>query len=99
ITADNKARTYGSANPAFTATYTGLVAGDDETAVNGLTLTTLADAASNRGTYTITAAGATATNYDLTLVNGTLTVIRAPLTITADDKSRTYGAANPALTA
>ncbi len=99
ITADDFSRAYGAANPTFTATYSGLVAGDDESAVNGLTLTTLATSASARGTYTITAAGATATNYDITLVNGTLTVTRAPLVITVADKTRVYGSANPAFTA
>ncbi|MCC6681337.1 MAG: filamentous hemagglutinin N-terminal domain-containing protein [Phycisphaeraceae bacterium] len=99
ITADDFSRAYGAANPTFTASYSGLVAGDDESAVNGLTLTTLATPASARGTYAITAAGATATNYDITLVNGTLTVTRAPLTITVADKTRVYGSANPAFTA
>src|SRR5439155_18638590 len=40
------------------------------------------------------------TNYDFTpFVNGTLTISKAHLTVTADDNSRGYGDANPAFTA
>ena len=38
-------------------------------------------------------------NYTISFVAGTLTVTPAALTITADDKSKVYGAALPALTA
>src|SRR2546423_1548411 len=38
-------------------------------------------------------------NYDFAFVDGSLTVSQATLTVTADDKSRTYGDANPAFTA
>ncbi|HEX3883081.1 MAG TPA: MBG domain-containing protein [Stellaceae bacterium] len=95
ITADNTSRLYGGANPAFTATYTGLVNGDDSSAVAGLQLSTPATSASNAGTYAITPSGATASNYTITYVNGTLTVNPAPLLITANDASSVYGAAIP----
>src|SRR5207302_1474333 len=36
--------------------------------------------------------------YTITYVSGTLTVTAATLTITADNQTKTYGAANPALT-
>ncbi len=99
ITADDKTKTYGAANPALTATYTGLVNGDNSSVVSGLNLSTAATSGSDVGTYTITAGGGTASNYTITHVDGTLTIDKAALTITADDKSRTYGAANPTLTA
>src|SRR5207244_3018897 len=59
-----------------------------------------ATAASGVGTYPITAGGAVSanTNYTITYVTGTLTVTPAVLTITANNETRTYGAANPALT-
>src|SRR5206468_1703731 len=41
----------------------------------------------------------TASNYDFTFVNGTLTVGKATLTVTANDKTRTYGHSNPPFTA
>src|SRR5207237_4803384 len=37
-------------------------------------------------------------NYAITYIDGALTVTPAGLTVTADDQTRAYGAANPALT-
>ncbi len=39
-----------------------------------------------------------AANYSLTAVAGTLTVTPATLTVTAENKSKVYGSANPPLT-
>jgi hypothetical protein len=52
------------------------------------------------GNYTITAAVGTlsATNYSFNFVNGTLTINKAALTVTANDASRAYGDANPTFT-
>ena len=43
-------------------------------------------------------AGGSDDNYDFTLNNGTLTINKAALIATADDKSRAYGDANPIFT-
>jgi hypothetical protein len=51
----------------------------------------------NAGTYTSTASG-TDSNYNLTLVDGSLAIAKAHLTVTADNQSRLYGAANPSFT-
>jgi hypothetical protein len=51
------------------------------------------------GTYTITASGAADANYTITHVSGTLTVTAATITVTADDKPKTFGQALPELTA
>ena len=48
--------------------------------------------------YPITCGGATSTNYTISYVDGTLTVTTATLTVTADDQTKSYGAANPTLT-
>lgn len=74
ITADNKMRVAGQANPALTAGFAGFVNGDTAAVVTGLVLTTDATATSPAGTYPITATGATAANYAITFVPGTLTV-------------------------
>jgi hypothetical protein len=66
--------------------------------VSGLKLATV-PANSHAGSYAITASGATDSNYAITLVNGTLTITPAPLTITAGNKARAYGDPNPTLTA
>jgi hypothetical protein len=51
------------------------------------------------GGYLITASGASDPDYKISYLPGTLTVASAPLTITANNLSKTYGAALPALTA
>ncbi|SNT23981.1 filamentous hemagglutinin family N-terminal domain-containing protein, partial [Noviherbaspirillum humi] len=100
IAADDKSRTYGDANPALTASYTGLVGGDTAAALTGtLSLATSATTASNVGSYAITPSGQSSGDYSISYVPGTLTVTPATLTVTADDKSRLYGDANPAFSA
>jgi len=98
-TANNQSRTYGAANPVFTINYSGFVNGDtpavlDTTPTTGSAATT----ASPVGTYPITVTGGADINYNFTYVNGTLTVNKATLTATADNKNKAYGAAIPALT-
>ncbi|KYG71348.1 putative secreted protein (Por secretion system target) [Roseivirga ehrenbergii] len=98
-TADDRSKTYGEANPELTISYAGFVNGDDETVITmEPTASTLADATSGVGTYDIDLAGGTADNYSFSLTSGTLTVNKAVLTATADDKSKTYGEANPTFT-
>lgn len=77
ISADNKTRSLGVANPPLTATYTGFVNDDTSAQLDTpVTLTTTAVASSDVGTYPITVGGATSTNYAITFVNGTLTVTK-----------------------
>ncbi|MEB2786752.1 MBG domain-containing protein, partial [Algoriphagus persicinus] len=97
ITADDKSKTYGEANPSLTYTYTGLTNGDTKVATEP-SISTTATQSSNAGTYPIELEGGSDSNYTITLVNGTLTVGKKAVTITADDKSKTYGEANPTLT-
>ncbi|HEX4773408.1 MAG TPA: MBG domain-containing protein [Bryobacteraceae bacterium] len=102
VTADSKSRNYGDANPALTASYSGFVNGENSAVLSGSpTLSTTATAASAVGGYTITAAQGTlaVTNYTFTFITGTVTVGPAHLTVTADNKSRSYGDPNPSLTA
>jgi hypothetical protein len=104
VTADPQSRAYGAANPALTFTPTGLANGDTIANVFTGELATTAAAASPVGDYPITQ-GTLALSafgnarYTLTSFTGsTLGVTAAPLTVTADDQSRAYGAANPELT-
>ena len=96
-TAQDKARLYGDPNPAWTITYAGLKNNDTAPATPPVA-DSAATPASQAGAYEITLAGGDDPNYTLERVNGTLTVGPAPLVCTADDKSRTYGDANPDLT-
>ena len=103
VTAANASRVYAATNPTFTASYSGFLNSDTSAVVTGTpTIGTTAVPTSSAGTYPITPAvgSLTATNYSFgTFSNGTLTVTKATLGVTADDKSRAFGAANPALTA
>ena len=105
VKADNATREYGDANPTFTATYTGFKNGE-VLATSGVTgspsLTSTATPTSAvPGPYTIAAALGTlaAGNYTFTFATGDLTITKATLTVTADNKSRDYGDANPLFTA
>ncbi len=100
VTADNANKTYGDPLPDFTATYTGLINGDTPSTVGSvLRFSTSATATSPVGTYPIEILEGTSANYELTLKPGTLTIARALLNVTAEDKTKLYGAAVPALTA
>ncbi len=102
ITAENKSKTYGDANPALTLTYSGFVNGDTkETALTSLpTAATTATATSPAGDYPIAATGATGNNYTFTYLPGTLTVNKASQTITfASLSDKTYGDADFTLAA
>ncbi len=82
ITAANKVMTYGALVPALSATYSGFGNGDTSVVVSGLVLNTTATSSSPTGTYPITAVGAIAANYVITLVPGTMTVNPAGEAIT-----------------
>ena len=98
VTADNKTKVYGAADPTLTYTPSGtLYYGDSYSVITGVTLTTTTGATATAGTHAITAVGGTANNYAITDVNGTLTVSPAPLIVTADNKTKVYGAADPTL--
>jgi hypothetical protein len=102
IVADDQIKVYGSALPALTASYFGLVNGDTSESLTTLpTLGTRATASSHvaGNPYSITASGAVDPDYSISYVDGTLTITPAPLTITADNQTKPYGAALPALTA
>ncbi|KAF2341370.1 hypothetical protein DM397_00155, partial [Flavobacterium nitrogenifigens] len=67
VTADDKSKTYGSANPTLTVSYGGFVNGDTETVLTTApTVTTTAVIGSPVGTYPIAASGAAASNYAIT---------------------------------
>ena len=101
ITVNNANRTYGDANPDFSATITGLKLSDTASVVSGLAFNTPATASSDVGTYAISSAGGTVPgNYTIaTRVDGSLTVNPALLTIAVNNASRFYGDANPSFSA
>jgi len=104
VTADNAERVYGDANPAFTGTLTGVVAGDGITAtyassaVAGTAVGVYGEGAGERIIPALNDPAGRLSNYDLTITCGTLTITKRRLTVTADDKTREYGQANPEFT-
>ena len=79
ITADSKSRIYGVANPVLTPSYSGFVNGEDATILSTLPiLSTTATVSSPAGTYPISASAAVALDYNISYVDGTLTVIALP---------------------
>jgi hypothetical protein len=96
VTANDKSKIYGAANPTFDFNYVGFVNGETATVLNSLpTASTLATSASGVNSYAIVPTGGSSNNYTLSYVNGTLTVTPAPIAVTVNAASRTYGASNP----
>ena len=91
-------RPYGMANPVFSASITGAINGDTFTQ----NITTSAAINSPVGNYPIndTIAGPGAANYIITVNPGNLAITPATvvLSVTANNASRPYGAANPVFT-
>ena len=97
ITASNQTMTYGGTLSPLSATVSGFVNGDSVSHLTTLPVITTAPATSNVGTYAITACGAYDPNYTISYVPGQLTINPAPLVITANNESMTYGGSLPAL--
>lgn len=95
IRAVSAGKTYGEADPAWTAAMANLATWDDEAAVHGLTISR--EPGETVGTYALTPAGGTADNYDITFEAGVLTIGRRPLTLTAVAATKDYGTGDPAL--
>lgn len=96
VTANDASKTYGDTDPELTWTVTS----GTELAGEKLTLIISRAAGEDAGTYAIAVGqpeGANE-NYDITFVNGTFTISKAALTVTANAVSKTYGEADPELT-
>ena len=94
VTADDKTKTYGQANPAFTFAITeGTLVGTDTKEDLGITLTCVANENSpvKAGGYAITGTSNSA-NYQVTVIPGVLTITKATPVITATTGyTKTYG--------
>ncbi len=93
VTANNASKTYDGLAYSGTpdVTYNGFVNGETAAVLGGtLTHGGTAQGAVNAGSYTLTGAGLTSNNYDITYTAGTLTINRAALTVTANNAGKTY---------
>jgi len=94
VTAAAKSKEYGASDPALTYSVTiGSLVGSDT-----LTGTLSRASGDSVGTYAINQGTLTNSNYDITYAGANLTVTQRPITVTADVKSKQYGASDPALT-
>jgi hypothetical protein len=99
IKANNASMSYGGSIPSLSATYTGFVNGDNASSLTTPpSLTTTATSASPIGTYPISGSGAVDANYTISYQTGTLTIGKATLTVTANNKSMPLGGPVPPLT-
>lgn len=96
IRADSQSVIYGNSDPVLTWTGTGYANGDDSTVVTGAltrkTGTIVGSYAISQGTLKANA------NYTVTFTGDTLRIGKRPLTVTADSKTKVFGAVDPSLT-
>jgi hypothetical protein len=94
VTADDKSRSYGASNPAFTFTVT---SGMGPSPTN-VVCTTTATPSSPKGTYPITCTGNDTVSVVYKPGTLTVTVASGPLTITASSGAMTFGGTPPLIT-
>ena len=97
ITAKSYSIKQGETLPTFEIEYSGFKNSETSSVLTTKpTITCTATSASEPGTYDIIVSGATAANYDITYVKGTLTITDADkIVIAANSYCRLYGDANP----
>jgi hypothetical protein len=100
VVVKNASHTYGSVDPAFTGTITGLVNGDTIGGTLAVNYSSTDTTSSPVGTYPIqaTLSGSALASYKVTITPGVLTITQAPLTFTLSSTSRSYGSSNPTFT-
>jgi hypothetical protein len=99
ITASSATINYGNTVPAVTPSYSGFVNLDAAASLTTRpTCSTAATSSPAVGTHMTSCSGAADPNYTIGYTAGTLTVIPAPLEITASSGAITYGSPVPAIT-
>ena len=92
----NTTKVYGDANPEFNITYSGFRDGDSEVGFSvPASISTIVDNSSKVGKYDIVASGAVSDKYEISYVPGTLTITKAPLSISAGNYTKKQGDAMP----
>ncbi len=98
IQADDQEVMYGKDIPELTMSFTGFMNDDTIEDITPPSISTSAVLGSSSGQYQIQLAGGLAQNYSLERVDGEILISKAPLIITADDKSMGEGDVVPELT-
>ena len=92
----NNSKVYGDANPEFNITYSGFRDGDSEVGFSvPASISTIVDNSSKVGKYDIVASGAVSDKYEISYIPGTLTITKAPLSISAGNYTKKQGDAMP----
>ena len=92
----NNTKVYGDTNPEFNITYSGFRDGDSEVGFSvPASISTIVDNSSKVGKYDIVASGAVSDKYEISYIPGTLTVTKAPLSISAGNYTKKQGDAMP----
>ncbi|HET6153081.1 MAG TPA: MBG domain-containing protein [Marmoricola sp.] len=92
VTAPSTTKVYGAGNPPLPAGYSGFVNGQGSSALETApTCTTTALASSPVDSYPVTCSGGVSSRYALTYAAGSLSITKAPATITASDATAAYG--------
>ena len=92
----NTTKVYGDANPEFNITYSGFRDGDSEVGFSvPVSISTIVDNSSKVGKYDIVASGAVSDKYEISYIPGTLTITKAPLSISAGNYTKKQGDAMP----
>ena len=90
-TANDQLVTYGGEIPELTIAYDGFKNNDDEGDITAPAISSTVTSSFEIGEYPIALSGGSASNYDLSLVDGTLSVGRALLVVRVEDVEITYG--------
>ena len=92
----NTTKVYGDANPEFNITYSGFRDGDSEVGFSvPASISIIVDNSSKVGKYDIVASGAVSDKYEISYIPGTLTITKAPLSISAGNYTKKQGDAMP----
>src|SRR5439155_6010038 len=95
VTADDRSKVYGDADPALTYQITQGTLAYSDAFFGGLTRV----AGQNVGAYDITQGSLTlGGNYDLTFKGAKLTITKRRVEVTADPQNKVYGSTDPAFT-
>jgi filamentous hemagglutinin family protein len=97
VAANPQTREYGLPDPPLTYVATGFVVGD--TSASALTGALARVPGENVGVYAINQGTLAARNYTIAYTGNGFSITPAPLSVTADDATRAFGAPNPAFTA
>ena len=103
VNADNKTVTYGDTTPDLTYEITGFVNDETASVVSGTpelstSYTATTPVADSPVTISATTGTLAAANYSFAFVDGAITINKAELTVTAGNKTVTYGDTTPILT-